>query len=142
MSKWLGHNSTKFDISILQRMIRQQQLPDGSWKNVNDANIDHGDIDTSLFNYWAMKVSGVSYNDPLMVKARNWITFNGGIESAMVMTKWWLALNGNYAWTDLPSIPMFAFDENWINKFVEIKDEVSQWVYPHILPMCLSMLSL
>jgi squalene-hopene/tetraprenyl-beta-curcumene cyclase len=82
--------------------LRAMQLPDGGWP------IFYGgpsEISASVKAYFALKLSGVSADEPAMVRARNRILTMGGVVSANVFTKITLALFEQYDWNGVPSMP-------------------------------------
>ena len=84
------------------RYLKSAQLPCGGWP------IYHGgpaDISASVKAYFALKLSGVSANEPFMVHARTCILDKGGVVAANVFTKIALALFGQYDWRGVPSMP-------------------------------------
>lgn len=82
--------------------LRSAQLPDGGWP------IYHGgpsEISASVKAYFALKMSGVSAEEPFMVRARDRILAMGGVVQANVFTKITLALFDQYDWQGVPSMP-------------------------------------
>ncbi len=82
--------------------LRARQLPDGGWP------IFYGgpsEISASVKAYFALKLSGISANEPYMLRARTCIQAKGGVVSANVFTKITLALFEQYDWNGLPSMP-------------------------------------
>ena len=88
------------------RYLRAQQRPQGFWAQYLDGP---GDISTSIECYFALKLAGDDPNSAHMTRAREWILAQGGIKSARVFTKIWLALFGEFDWEQLPAMPP------WIN---------------------------
>lgn len=84
------------------RYLKSAQLPGGGWP------IYHGgpaEISASVKAYFALKLSGVSQDEPCMVTARACILGKGGVVAANVFTKITLALFGQYDWRGVPSMP-------------------------------------
>jgi squalene-hopene/tetraprenyl-beta-curcumene cyclase len=82
--------------------LRSAQLPDGGWP------IYHGgpsEISASVKAYFALKMSGVSADEPCMERARERIHAMGGVVQANVFTKITLALFDQYDWQGVPSMP-------------------------------------
>lgn len=82
--------------------LKSAQLPGGGWP------IYHGgpaEISASVKAYFALKLSGVSMDEPCMVTARASILEKGGVVEANVFTKIALALFGQYDWRGIPSMP-------------------------------------
>jgi squalene-hopene/tetraprenyl-beta-curcumene cyclase len=53
----------------------------------------------------ALKLAGVSAEEPCLRRARTFILANGGIGKANVLTKIWLALFGQFDWQGTPTVP-------------------------------------
>ncbi|HNL90604.1 MAG TPA: squalene--hopene cyclase, partial [Nitrospira sp.] len=84
------------------RYLKSAQLPCGGWP------IYHGgpaEISASVKAYFALKLAGVSADEPFMVQARTCILDKGGVVAANVFTKIALALFGQYDWRGVPSMP-------------------------------------
>ncbi|HZN45909.1 MAG TPA: prenyltransferase/squalene oxidase repeat-containing protein, partial [Nitrospiraceae bacterium] len=82
--------------------LMSTQLAAGGWP------IYHGgppDISASVKAYFALKLAGVSAEEPFMIKARECILAKGGVVAANVFTKIALALFGQYDWRGIPSMP-------------------------------------
>lgn len=90
----------------IARYLRAQQREAGFWSQYLDGP---GDISTSVEAYFALKLAGDEPDAPHMQRAREWIIEQGGIASARVFTKIWLALFGQYDWERLPAMPA------WLN---------------------------
>ena len=82
--------------------LKRQQRPDGTWSLWYGGP---GDLNCAIEAYFAMKLAGVSPEDPLMQKAREFILARGGVPKARVFTKIWLALFGQYNWKGIPVLP-------------------------------------
>jgi squalene-hopene/tetraprenyl-beta-curcumene cyclase len=84
------------------RYIRSAQLPDGGWP------IYYGgpsEISASVKAYFALKLSGISGDEPFMLRARDRVLAMGGVVQANVFTKITLSLFDQYAWEGIPSMP-------------------------------------
>ena len=82
--------------------LRSQQRPDGAW------SIYHGgppDINATVESYFALKLAGVSAEEPPMRKAREFVLSAGGVPRVRVFTKIWLALFGQWDWRGVPVLP-------------------------------------
>ncbi|WGV25747.1 squalene--hopene cyclase [Halotia branconii] len=82
--------------------LRSQQRQHGGWELFYD---DGGELSTSVEAYMALRLLGVSANDPAMIKARDFILQRGGISKTRIFTKLHLALIGCYDWRGIPSLP-------------------------------------
>ncbi len=129
-------NDTLLDKNVLRKIILDTQMPDGSWQNVAELNKDYGELDTTIYHYWALKVMGENPDtSPTMIKARAFVRKNGGFAKTQTMTKFWLCLFGNYDWDDTNYIPLFVFHRQGLLSWLFVKYMVAQWVFPHLLPM-------
>jgi len=139
MLHWLGGSElaakSALNTTTLTSVLFSQQLADGSWQAVPDHNLPHGELDTTIFNYWALKAMGQDIRNGRMTAAREFIRGQGGLAKAKTMTRFWLSLFGNLDWDSISYVPLFVFQPGWIGDLVDIQDRVSQWVYPHLLPM-------
>jgi squalene-hopene/tetraprenyl-beta-curcumene cyclase len=84
------------------RYLRDVQLPEGGWP------IYYGgpaEISASVKAYFALKLAGVSADEPDMARARAAIHAKGGVVNANVFTKITLALFDQYDWRGIPSMP-------------------------------------
>jgi squalene-hopene/tetraprenyl-beta-curcumene cyclase len=84
------------------RWIRSQQRADGTWANFYDGP---GDLSTTVEAYVALRLAGDDTEAPHMRAAVVFIRSRGGIESARVFTKMWLALFGAWSWDRVPNLP-------------------------------------
>ena len=82
--------------------LRRKQREDGTWAIWYDGD---GDLSTTIEAYLALKMAGVSLQEPEMTKAREFILSQGGVEHARVFTKIWLALLGEWDWRKTPMMP-------------------------------------
>lgn len=85
------------------RYLLSTQLPDGGWP------IYYGgpsEISASVKAYFALKLSGISADEPFMQRARDCICAKGGVVQANVFTKIALALFDQYDWEGIPHMPV------------------------------------
>lgn len=85
-----------------EKFLRSQQRDHGGWELFYG---DGGELSVTVETYMALKLLGVSIDDPAMIKARAFILARGGVAKTRVFTKFHLALIGCYPWSGLPSIP-------------------------------------
>eukprot|EP01105_Mastigella_eilhardi_P027789 TRINITY_DN8780_c0_g1_i1.p1 TRINITY_DN8780_c0_g1~~TRINITY_DN8780_c0_g1_i1.p1 ORF type:complete len:651 (-),score=160.05 TRINITY_DN8780_c0_g1_i1:127-2079(-) len=123
------------DPDTLRGILLSSQLEDGSWMAVYDANKKTGELEPTVWSYFALKVMGEDLSAAQMVSAKNYILNHGGLSACNQMNKLIFALFGNYNWHKFLPIPLFIFEQNGVDKMIYIKDWVSQWVYPHLVPM-------
>ena len=86
----------------LANYIKGKQREDGTWGQYYGAP---GDLSTSTECYFALKLAGVSADEPFMKKAREFILSKGGVPNTRIFTKIWLALFGQWEWRGLPVMP-------------------------------------
>jgi squalene-hopene/tetraprenyl-beta-curcumene cyclase len=110
--------------------LRRQQRPDGTWA------IYYGgppDLNATVEAYFALKLAGVSADEPAMRKAREFVLSAGGIPRVRVFTKIWLALFGQWDWRGVPALPPeLMFLPHWFP--LNIYDFAS-WARATIVPM-------
>ena len=85
------------------RYLQATQLADGGWP------IYYGgpaEISASVKAYFALKLSGISADEPFMVRAKERILALGGVVQANVFTKIALALFDQYDWEGVPHMPV------------------------------------
>lgn len=112
------------------RYLRKTQNETGGWP------IYHGgpaDISASVKAYFALKLAGVSADEPFMLRARDLIVSMGGVVAANVFTKITLALFGQYDWRGVPSMPpeiILAPKKFYFNLYA-----VSYWSRAVLIPL-------
>lgn len=84
------------------RYLRATQLEDGGWPIYSGGP---SEISTSVKAYFALKLAGISAQEPYLMRARETILAKGGVTSANVFTKITLALFDQYDWRGVPSMP-------------------------------------
>ncbi|MFF8828458.1 squalene--hopene cyclase [Streptomyces sp. NPDC015131] len=82
--------------------IRGAQREDGTWATFYGGP---GELSATIEAYVALRLAGDAPDEPHMARAAAWIRGRGGIASARVFTRIWLALFGWWKWDDLPEIP-------------------------------------
>lgn len=82
--------------------VRSKQRDDGSWSAYYGGP---GDLSVTIQAYFALKLAGVSAEEPFMRQARDFILSRGGITKSNTLTKVWLALFGQFDWRGTPSMP-------------------------------------
>ena len=83
--------------------ILDRQREDGAWDVYYGS--EHGDINTTLECYFALRISGFDPDDAVLAKARKWLIENKWTERIRVFTKYWLALFGQWPWAHTPVLP-------------------------------------
>jgi squalene-hopene/tetraprenyl-beta-curcumene cyclase len=84
------------------RHLLGAQREDGSWGLYHDAAAD---VSTTIEAYVALRVLGLDASRRELRDALRVILEQGGVASARVFTKIWLALFGAYPWEGVPSMP-------------------------------------
>lgn len=84
------------------KVIRESMLPEGGWSNYAHGPVD---ISVSVLSYFALKVAGVSADEPDMQRSRDAILRLGGATKANTYTKFHLAWFDQYGWEHVPAIP-------------------------------------
>lgn len=105
LRRFLDLVDTERECKVVRHLIHTQ-LEDGGWP------IFHGgpaDISASVKAYFALKLAGVSPDEPFMEKARTLILAKGGVVRTNVFTKIALALFGQYEWKGIPCMPPEIF---------------------------------
>src|SRR5262249_15809968 len=113
---------------------RERQLADGGWSLYEGGPAN---LSATIKAYFALKVAGVSVDDPALAQARTRILDWGGPVEANVFTKVLLALFGEYDWRGLPSMPveiMLLPRWSYFNLL-----EVSYWSRTVIVPLLVLM---
>ena len=116
------------------RYLRRRQRPDGGFDLYEGGPTN---LSATIKAYFAMKMAGVSPDDPAMVRARERIRELGGPAKANVFTKILLALFGEYDWNGVPAMPveiMLAPRSFFFNIY-----EVSYWSRTVIVPLLIIM---
>ena len=116
------------------RYLRARQLHDGGWPLYEGGPAD---LSATIKTYFALKLAGVSPEDPAMAAARRLIRAGGGPVAANVFTKITLALFGEYDWVGVPSMPVeIMLLPRWF--YFNIY-EVSYWSRTVIVPLLILM---
>ncbi|MFQ5933651.1 MAG: prenyltransferase/squalene oxidase repeat-containing protein, partial [Dehalococcoidia bacterium] len=110
--------------------LKHMQRPDGTWP------IYYGgpsDLNATVEAYFAVKMAGVSPEEPFMERAREFILSQGGVPKVRNFTKIWLSLFGQWDWDATPVMPpelMFLPPSFPFNIY-----EFSSWARATIVPM-------
>ncbi|MBI2831362.1 MAG: squalene--hopene cyclase [Chloroflexi bacterium] len=91
--------------------VKNKQKEDGSWSCYFGGP---GNLNATIQTYFAMKLAGISPEEPFMRQARKFILTHGGLTHADVLTKIWLAVYGQFDWRKTPTVPPETiFLPNW-----------------------------
>ena len=63
------------------------------------------DLAATLESYAALRLAGLSADDPRLAPARSYVEKRGGIGASRIFTRMWLALLGLWDWDETPEIP-------------------------------------
>ncbi|QPJ61876.1 MAG: squalene--hopene cyclase [Candidatus Nitronauta litoralis] len=114
----------------IRNFLLQNQREHGGW------DLFYGgppDISATIEAYIALKMLDVSPHDPAMAKARKVIEDLGGVRSARVFTKIFLAMLGQSSWDDTPVMPVeLILLPNWFYFNVY---EMSSWSRGTVVPL-------
>src|SRR5205085_5679126 len=116
----------------LAHHLRAKQLPAGGWSLYPGGPAEIG---ASVKAYFALKLAGVSADEPDMQRARGVIRSLGGPAKANTFTKIYLALFGQYPWRGTPAIPPeIILLPQW---FPFNLYEISSWSRAIVVPLSL-----
>ncbi|MEG9435272.1 squalene--hopene cyclase [Edaphobacter sp. HDX4] len=110
--------------------ILRHQNEDGGWSLYpgGPSNINYG-----VKSYLALKLMGWSKDDPVMVKAREWVLANGGVVECNTFTKIYLCALGQYDYDAVPAVPPeIVLFPNWF--YFNIY-EISSWSRGILVPL-------
>ena len=132
LQRFLGLEESK--VPRLAADILHRQLPNGGWSIWFG---DGGELSTTVEAYFALKLAGLSPEDPRMVKAREFILARGGALKARVFTRIFLALFGQISWDGIPLLPVeFILLPPWSGFSIY---EFSSWSRLTIVPLMILM---
>jgi len=97
----LGRSDSR-ELAAAAAYLLEQQRPDGTWGNWYESPPE---LSTTIEAYLALKLAGVSPETPEMAAARQYVLSQGGVDSARVFTKIWLAMMGEWDWQAVPMVP-------------------------------------
>jgi len=129
LRRFLGRVDEEKERRIV-RYIKATQMEDGGWYIYKGGP---SDISATVKAYFALKLAGVSPDEPFMVKARKNVLAKGGVLNTNVFTKITLAQFGQYSWEGIPCMPAEVFllpDWFYFNPY-----EVSYWSRAVIVPL-------
>ncbi|HTV47242.1 MAG TPA: prenyltransferase/squalene oxidase repeat-containing protein [Phycisphaerae bacterium] len=129
LTHWFGRKAQGLDGNRLRRELIQTQLPDGSWQQIPDVNSCSGELNATVFNYWALKVLGAGPRNTALRTARKFILDRGGLKATALFTQIILALFGNFSWRAVPYTPYVLFLERVPLNYKGF----AQWVIPHLM---------
>ncbi|CAI6332890.1 unnamed protein product [Periconia digitata] len=90
------------DAGAYRKYLLSQQQSDGSWTIAPDYP---GDVNMSAESYLALKILGVSPDDPAMILGKSFIRRCGGIAKVRIFTRIYFAQFGLFPWGAVPQLP-------------------------------------
>jgi len=115
------------------RAILDKQRPDGAWEVYHNA--EGGDINTTVECYAALRAAGEDPDSRPLREARNWIHRHGGMSRLRNFTKYWLALIGEWPWSETPTLPPeLIFLPTWMPFNIY---QFASWARGTILPLAI-----
>jgi squalene-hopene/tetraprenyl-beta-curcumene cyclase len=131
------HRFLGLDESKVPRMVADilyRQLPNGGWCIWQG---DGGELSATVEAYLALKMAGLSSEDPRMVQARDFVLARGGALKARVFTRIFLALFGQVSWDGIPLLPVeFMLLPPWSGLSIY---ELSSWTRATVVPLMIVM---
>jgi squalene-hopene/tetraprenyl-beta-curcumene cyclase len=121
------------DAGKMERAINEilrHQNEDGGWSQFpgGPSNINYG-----VKSYLALKLMGWSAENPVLVRAREWILAHGGVVECNTFTKIYLCSLGQYDYNAVPAVPPeIVLFPNWF--YFNIY-EISSWSRGILVPL-------
>src|ERR1035441_7287402 len=110
--------------------ILRHQNEDGGWSIYPSGP---SNISLGVKAYFALKLLGWDADDPVLVKAREWILANGGVVECNTFTKIYLCALGQYDYDAVPAVPPeIVLFPNWF--YFNIY-EISAWSRAILVPL-------
>jgi squalene-hopene/tetraprenyl-beta-curcumene cyclase len=132
-NRFMGRSRPDIEGRLIEH-LRATQQPQGGWPLYQKGP---GHLSVTVEAYTAMRLSGISPEDPAMVLARQFIHERGGLERAGVFTKIFLAYFGEVPWTAIPTLPpelMFVPARSGFSIY-----EMSSWARGTVVPLLVLM---
>ena len=131
------HRFLGLDDSKVPRMVAdilEKQLDNGGWSIWHG---DGGELSVTVEAYLALKMAGLSADDPRLAKARKFILARGGALKSRVFTRIFLALFGQVSWDGVPLLPVeFILLPPWSGISIY---EFSCWTRLTVVPLMIIM---
>jgi len=102
LNRFMGRRMTRVDRRIVDHML-STQADDGSWPLYADGP---GHSSNTIEAYFALKLAGLSADEPALRRAREFVLTHGGLAKAGVFTRTFLAYFGQFPWHGLPAMPV------------------------------------
>jgi len=118
----------------LANYLLYKQRDDGSWPLYFGGPCE---INSTVESYAALKLAGIPADRAEMVRAREAIWANGGIQKTRVFTKIFLAMLGQIPWEVCPAVPVeIILFGNWFPFNIY---EMSSWSRGTVVPLSVVM---
>jgi squalene-hopene/tetraprenyl-beta-curcumene cyclase len=101
-NRFMGRQMTRIDRRIVDHILATQSA-DGSWPLYAGGP---GHLSDTIEAYFALKLAGLSADEPALARAREFIRAGGGLARAGVFTRTFLAYFGQFPWPALPAMPV------------------------------------
>jgi squalene-hopene/tetraprenyl-beta-curcumene cyclase len=102
LNRFMSRQMTRVDRRIVGHMLATQS-DDGSWPLYVGGP---GHLSDTIEAYFALKLAGLSADEPALRRAREFIRARGGLARAGVFTRTFLAYFGQFPWEGLPAMPV------------------------------------
>ena len=102
LRRWLRIVDPAIEAKAIRHLLAIQ-LPDGGWPIYHNGPVN---ISATVKAYFALKMAGVSPENPAMRRARQSVLELGGITRVNVFTRILLALFGEFDWRGVPCMPV------------------------------------
>jgi len=114
------------------RSVRRDARPEGGWAIYPGGPFE---ISASVKAYFALKLVGVSPDEPDMVRARELILQHGGLDACNSFTRFYLALLGQIPYDDCPAVPPELV---WLPSWVPFSlAAMSSWTRTLVVPLAI-----
>jgi squalene-hopene/tetraprenyl-beta-curcumene cyclase len=132
MHRFLGTGDEARLKRALTEMLRYQN-DDGSWSIYPGGP---GNISLSVKCYFACKLMGMTADEPILAKAREWILEHGGVVQCNTFTKIYLCALGQYEYDAVPAVPPeIVLFPRWF--YFNIY-EISSWSRAILVPLSIA----
>jgi squalene-hopene/tetraprenyl-beta-curcumene cyclase len=132
MHRFLGTGDEARLKRALTEMLRFQN-DDGSWSIYPGGP---GNVSLSVKCYFACKLMGMTPDEPILVKAREWILAHGGVVQCNTFTKIYLCALGQYDYDAVPAVPPeIVLFPRWF--YFNIY-EISSWSRAILVPLSIA----
>jgi squalene-hopene/tetraprenyl-beta-curcumene cyclase len=132
-NRLLGRERPDLDRRMAERLLALQQS-DGSWPLYRSGP---GGLSATIEAYFALKLTGLSADEPALARARDFILAHGGLARAGVFTRIWLAYFGQFPWAGVPTLPVeLVLLPPWFPLNIYA---MSSWARGTVVPLALLM---